>query len=90
MRLKRNPFIHLIAGISCGVVNGEILLDLDYVEDSQAEVDANFVMIDTGDLVEVQATGERNVFQEKQLLSMIDMARAGINQIFEIQKQILL
>ncbi|MDR3156042.1 MAG: ribonuclease PH [Holosporaceae bacterium] len=90
MKLKRNPFIHLIGGISCGVIDEEILLDLDYIEDSRADVDANFVMIDTGNLVEIQATGERNVFQEQQLLDMINMARAGINQIFEIQKQILL
>ncbi|MDR1334948.1 MAG: ribonuclease PH [Holosporaceae bacterium] len=90
MKLKHNPFIHLIGGISCGIVNGEIIIDLDYLEDSQAEVDANFVLIDTGKLVEVQVAGERNVFQEEQLLEMIALAKAGINQIFEIQKQILL
>ncbi|MDR2794427.1 MAG: ribonuclease PH [Holosporaceae bacterium] len=90
MKLKRNPFKHLIAGISCGIVDGEVMLDLDFLEDSQADVDANFVMLETGELVEVQATGEKNIFNDKQLMEMLSCARKGIADIIEIQKKILL
>ena len=90
MRLKHNPFRNLVAAISCGVVNGEVVLDLDYTEDSQAETDANFVMLDSGDLVEVQATGENGVFDDKQLLEMLNYSREGLKPIFEMQKEILL
>jgi ribonuclease PH len=89
MKFRYNPFIHLIAGISCGIVNGETILDLDYVEDSQATIDANFVMLDTGKLVEVQASGEKGVFDEHQLTDMISLARKGVSKILEIQKKIL-
>lgn len=90
MRLRYNPFKHLVAAISCGIVDGEVMLDLDYNEDSRAETDGNFVVLDSGDLVEIQATGENGVFDEKQLATMIEYARAGLNPIFEMQKSILL
>jgi ribonuclease PH len=89
-KFRQNPFRNLVAAVSCGIVSGEIVTDLDYIEDSRAEVDANFVMIDTGDIVEVQATGENGVFRDCQLTEMINYARNGINQIFEMQKSILL
>ncbi|MCR5224700.1 MAG: ribonuclease PH [Alphaproteobacteria bacterium] len=90
MRLKQNPFRNLVAAISCGIVNGEVMLDLDYTEDSQAETDGNFVMLDSGDLVEVQATGENGVFDDKQLSEMLNYAKEGLKPIFEMQKEILL
>jgi ribonuclease PH len=90
MRFSQNPFRHLVGAISCGIVDGVILLDLDYEEDSRAEIDANFVMIDSGELVEAQATGENGFFKDAQLVEMINYARKGINQIFAIQKDILL
>lgn len=90
MRLKVNPFRNLVAAVSCGIVDGKVLLDLDFSEDSRAEVDANFVMIDTRGLVEIQATGEKNVFESSQLMEMLEFSRQGINQIFKIQKDILL
>ena len=90
MRFKVNPFRNLVAAVSCGIVDGKVLLDLDFSEDSRAEVDANFVMIDTGRLVEIQATGEKNVFENSQLMEMLEFSRQGINQIFKIQKDILL
>jgi ribonuclease PH len=80
---------HLVAAVSCGVINGEVLLDLDYSEDSQAEVDANFVMVDTEDLVEIQATGERSLLKDRQLLQMLAYSRNGLNKIFELQKTLL-
>lgn len=80
---------HLVAAISCGVIDGEVLLDLNYAEDSQAEVDANFVMVETEDLVEIQATGERALLRDRQLLQMLAYSRDGLNKIFEIQKTLL-
>ncbi len=90
MKFKYNPFKHLVAGISCGIVAGSSVIDLDFIEDSNAEIDANFVFIDTGDLVEVQATGENGVFNDKQLLEMLSLAREGAKKIFDIQKEFLL
>ncbi|MBQ7672932.1 MAG: ribonuclease PH [Alphaproteobacteria bacterium] len=90
MRFKHNPLKNLVAAVSCGVVDGSVLLDLDFSEDSKAEVDANFVMIDTGGLVEIQATGEKSTFNSEQLSEMIEFSRIAIEQIFEIQKEILL
>lgn len=90
LHLRYNPFVHLVAAISCGIVDGEALLDLDYSEDSRAEVDSNFVMTDTGELVEVQATGEHACFDDQKLMQLLSYARKGISNIMEIQKKILL
>lgn len=90
MHLKVNPFKHLVAAVSCGVINGEVMLDLDFSEDSQAEVDANFVILDNGSLVEVQATGEKGVFDDSKLLKMLEFSRKGLREILEMQKDILL
>lgn len=90
LHLRYNPFVHLVAAISCGIVDGEALLDLDYSEDSRAEVDSNFVMTDSGELVEVQATGERACFDDQKLMQLMSYARKGISNIMEIQKKILL
>ena len=80
---------HLVAAVSCGVLDGEVFLDLDYLEDCQAEVDANFIMVETGDLVEIQETGERNLLKDRQLLQMLTYSRNGLNKIFEMQKALL-
>ncbi|MDR1982851.1 MAG: ribonuclease PH [Holosporaceae bacterium] len=90
VKIRQNPFRHLVGAISCGIVDGEIIVDLDYNEDSNAEIDANFVMIDSGELVEVQVTGENGFFKDHQLLEMVNYAREEINKIFELQKTILL
>lgn len=90
LHLYHNPFVHLVAATSCGIVDGEVLLDLDYSEDSRAEVDANFVMTDQGNLVEVQATGEHGTFDQEKLSQLLSYAQQGINQILEMQKKILL
>lgn len=90
LHLRYNPFVHLVAAISCGIVDGEALLDLDYSEDSRAEVDSNFVMTDTGDWVEVQATGERACFDDQKLMQLMSYARKGVSNIMEVQKKILL
>src|SRR6202035_1110766 len=70
--------------VSCGVVGGEAVIDLDYSEDSTAETDANFVMTGSGGLVEVQGTAEGAPFSEAQLLSLLALARNGVVQLIAI------
>jgi ribonuclease PH len=76
-----------IGAVSVGIVDGEALLDLDYEEDSSAEVDMNVVMRGDGSLIEVQATAERNAFSREQLDRLIDLASAGIEQLSTLQRQ---
>jgi ribonuclease PH len=78
---------HQVAAVSVGIVDGEQRLDLDYEEDSSAEVDMNVVMRGDGELIEVQATAERNSFTREQLTGMLDMAATGIDQLGVIQRQ---
>jgi ribonuclease PH len=84
--IKDHPLRDHVAAISCGVSNGEAVLDLDYAEDSVAETDANFVMTGAGSLVEVQATAEAAVFTETQLKDMMALARGGIAKLVALQK----
>jgi ribonuclease PH len=87
--LKDNPMRDHVAAISCGIVKGEAALDLDYAEDSTAETDANFVMTGSGGLVEVQGTAEGAPFSEVQLLSLLALARGGIQRLVEMQRAAL-
>lgn len=80
------PLKDLIGAISAGVVNGKPVLDLDYALDSQAESDCNFVMTSKGKFVEVQGTAEKNPFSEKELNQLIQLSKAGIRQVIELQK----
>lgn len=85
----RVPLKNSIAAVSCGIINNNILLDVDYKEDSNADVDANFVINDQGNIVEVQGTAEKNSFTEEQFISMLKISKDGINQLLEIQKKAL-
>ena len=76
-----------VGAVSVGIVGGESLLDLDYEEDSSADVDMNVVMRGDGMLIEVQATAERNAFSREQLDGLIDLAAAGIEQLGAIQRE---
>jgi ribonuclease PH len=76
-----------IAAVSVGIVDGEILLDLDYVEDSAAEVDLNLAMTGDGRYVEVQSTAERVAFGRDDLNDMLDLGAAGVEQIAELQRE---
>jgi ribonuclease PH len=78
-----------VAAVSCGIVKGEALLDLDYDEDSTAETDANFVLTGKGGLVEIQGTAEGAPFTEEQLAQLLRLARKGIAELVELQKQAL-
>jgi ribonuclease PH len=88
--LRRFGMEHLIIGqvaaISVGLVKGVTYLDLDYSEDSTADVDFNVVMVDDDRLIEVQGTAERGAFTRQQMDQMIDLAAAGIRQLFAVQR----
>ncbi len=84
--LKESPLRGHVAAISCGIVGGATVLDLDYDEDSSAETDANFVMKSDGGLIEVQATAENAPFSEAQLAEMLALAKKGTNELFALQK----
>ncbi len=85
-RLRETPFRGLVAAVSAGVVGGRPLLDLDYAEDSRADVDLNVVALEAGELIEVQGTGERSAFSPAQLASLVAMAGVGIERLVEAQR----
>lgn len=86
-RLSTSPFHTSAAAVSVGIVAGEILLDLEYSEDSAAEVDLNVVALEGGGLVEVQGTAERAPFSPDQLTRMVSLAAAGIDDLFRLQRE---
>ena len=85
--LKVNPLRDSVAAISVGIVGGQPMLDLNYEEDSRADVDMNVVMTGSGKFVEVQATAEHVAFDDGQMSQMIALARSGIEQLRELQKK---
>lgn len=87
--ITKLPLTGQVAAISCGVFQGKPLLDLDYDEDSAAEIDANFILTADGHLVEVQATGESHPFSRETLDDMLNLASAGCHEIFQLQQQAL-
>ena len=87
--VKENPLRDHVAAISCGIYQGNPVLDLDYAEDSEAQTDANFVMSGAGALVEVQASAEGAVFSEAELAAMMALAKTGIADLVALQKQAL-
>ena len=87
--LKNNPIKDQVAAISCGIFNGEEILDLDYFEDSNTEIDANFVVSKSKNLIEVQATAEKGGFTKTQLNTLIDMACKECDNLFSIQSEVI-
>ena len=87
--LKTAPLRDFVAAVSVGIVEGAVLLDLCYEEDSQAEVDLNFVMTGSRKIVEIQATAERHPFDEAQLNRMMELAGRGVESLIERQRAIL-
>ncbi len=85
--VKDLPIRDHVAAVSCGVVKGQPVLDLDYAEDSTAETDANFVITGAGGLVEVQATAEAAPFTQDQLSAMLALARGGTERLVALQKE---
>jgi ribonuclease PH len=82
------PLKHLVSGVSVGIVDGEALLDLDYEEDANAEIDMNVIETEKGQLVEIQATAERKPFSKKELNSLMSLANKGIKELIQVQKEI--
>ncbi|MFK8039813.1 MAG: ribonuclease PH [Rickettsiaceae bacterium] len=88
-KIKQNIMIDQIAAISCGIYNNEIIVDLDYQEDKDAQVDANFVFTKDGKIVEIQSTAEKTSFTQEQFISMLNLAQSKTQELFAIQDQIL-
>jgi ribonuclease PH len=87
--VKEIPVSDFVSAISVGIIDNQVLLDLEYEEDSRADVDMNFVMTGSGLFIEVQGTAERVPFNKEQMAQMTDMASSGIRQIIERQKEIV-
>ncbi len=85
--LRSNPIHGQVAAVSVGIYDGTPVLDLDYVEDSEAETDMNIVMNDAGRFIEVQGTAEGHAFTADELTAMLDLAKAGIGEIIEAQNE---
>lgn len=86
-QLKKHPLIQLVAAISVGIHKDQVVLDLDYAEDSAAETDMNIVMTENGGFIEVQGTAEKTVFSAEQLSEMMDLAHIGIKLLLDKQKE---
>ncbi|MDZ4661750.1 MAG: ribonuclease PH [Pseudomonadota bacterium] len=87
--LSLNPVKNYLAAVSVGIHNGEILLDLDYSEDSSSEIDMNFVLNSKNEFIEIQGTAEKNSFNQSQLIEMISVAQKGCRELFQAQASIL-
>ena len=85
-KLTADPLTDSVAAISCGLYQGEAVLDLDYAEDSNAQADANFVMTGKGGIVEIQGTAEQTPFSEAQFSELLALARKGISEITKAQE----
>ncbi len=88
-KVRTVPLISQIAAVSVGMVDGKILLDLDYHEDSKAEIDMNLVMNDKGEFIEVQGTGERATFDRGRLDKLLDVGQLGLYELLELQRKAL-
>jgi ribonuclease PH len=87
--IKADPLLAQVAAVSCGIYNDNPVLDLDYAEDSQAQVDANFVMATGANLIEIQGTGEQRAFSRAEFNAMMDLAESGCASLFAEQKRAL-
>ncbi|HHY41736.1 MAG TPA: ribonuclease PH [Thermoanaerobacterales bacterium] len=88
--IETNPINNYVAAISTGIVDGEKLLDLNFEEDSRAQVDMNVIMTDTGQIVEIQGTGEAFPFSRQDMDDLMSLAFKGISELIQIQKNLLL
>lgn len=87
--IDTDPVRHLVASVSTGIYDGEVVLDLDYAEDSNAETDMNFVMTEAGEFIEIQGTAEGQAFTTEQMLAMTTLAEKGIQELIEHQRKAL-
>ncbi len=87
--IARSPILEQVAAVSVGIVEDEILLDLNYEEDSRADVDMNVVMTGSGNIIEVQGTAEGRAFSREQMITMVNFAHKGILKLMKVQNQAL-
>ena len=87
--LENTPLIDSVSAISCGVYKGEPVMDLDYVEDSDADTDANFVITGKGGICEIQGTAEKEPFSEDEFLTLLNLAKKGCGELRSIQESVL-
>lgn len=87
--IARSPLTGQVAAVSCGLVEGVAALDLDYAEDSSADADANFVLVDGGGIVEIQGTAEKAPFNDAQFAELMRLARVGTGRLYELQRAAL-
>lgn len=87
-KIPRLPLTGQVAAVSMGVVDGSCVLDLDYAEDSRAEVDMNLVATDSGEIVEIQGTGEQAPFDRKRLNDLLDLGELGIEHLVALQNEV--
>ena len=88
-KVSRNPITEQVAAISCGIVSGESLIDLDYNEDSTADVDANFVLTDSKKIVEVQTTSEKQTLTKTEFMTLYELAESQIDILFQNQLNVI-
>lgn len=88
-KVKGNPFKQLVASVSVGIYQNQPILDLDYAEDSNAETDMNIVMTEKGGFIEIQGTAEKETFEQRELDNLLGLAKEGIQQLVEKQKEAL-
>jgi len=88
-KISKIPIKNFVAAVSVGILNGGLILDLTYEEDSQAEVDMNVVMTSGGEFIEIQGTSEKKTFNKEQMEELLDLAKNGINDLIDIQRNIL-
>ena len=88
-KIKENPIREFVAAVSCDIFNGEAVLDVDYEEDSNSQVDMNFVMTESGKIVEIQGTAEGEPFTNEEFNSLMNLGKEGIKQIIAKQKGVL-
>jgi len=89
LNLKRHPMRSLVAAVSLGVIDGRVVIDLDYSEDSRAGTDMNVVMAENGGIIEIQGTAEGAPFSREQLDAMVELATGGIGHLTKLQRQCL-
>ncbi len=87
-KIKENPIIEPIGAISAGIVDGEVRLDLDYIEDSHAQVDSNIVLTKSGKIIEFQTTAEGAPYEQSQMIEIFNVAQHGIKKIVDMYEKI--
>ena len=87
--IEKMPIKEFVAAVSCGIKDGKILLDLDYEEDSSTDTDSNFVLTESGKIVEIQGTAEKVPFTQEEFFNLLSLAKKGVKELILKQKEAL-